>query len=147
MTQLDGTDQKSTHDRSPKARQERLPDLVNQGTVVRAMRVEFSGPLPHPRVLGEYNEAIPGAADRIMRMSESELDHRQRLEYRGQTFIFAIGAISLIGGIALIALGKSVEGLVPLISAIVGLGGTLIYREVQSQREEAELLENEPGTR
>lgn len=42
--------------------------------------------------------------------------------------------VALIGGIVLIALGNSAEGLVPLIAAIAGLGGLFVYREFRAER-------------
>ena len=38
------------------------------------------GPLPHPAVLKQYNDVVPGAAERIMRMAEQQAIHRQDLE-------------------------------------------------------------------
>ena len=32
----------------------------------------FSGPLPSPRAFAKYNEVLPDAADRILRMAEKE---------------------------------------------------------------------------
>jgi uncharacterized membrane protein len=38
------------------------------------------GPLPHPAVLKQYDDVVPGAAERIMRMAEQQAQHRQDLE-------------------------------------------------------------------
>ena len=35
----------------------------------------FSGPLPHPRHLAQYDDIIPDGADRVMKMAERSLDH------------------------------------------------------------------------
>lgn len=40
----------------------------------------FSGPLPHPRHLAQYDEILPGLAERIVCMTESNLDHAQRMQ-------------------------------------------------------------------
>lgn len=40
----------------------------------------FSGPLPPPNVLREYNSILPGLANRIVAMAEAQSSHRQRLE-------------------------------------------------------------------
>ncbi len=40
----------------------------------------FSGPLPPPEVLAQYNEIVPGAAERILKMAEEQSAHRRRLE-------------------------------------------------------------------
>jgi len=41
---------------------------------------QFSGPLPPPDALAHYNNIIPGAAERILRMAESEAENRHRNE-------------------------------------------------------------------
>jgi uncharacterized membrane protein len=40
----------------------------------------FHGPLPPPEVLKQYDETIPGAAERILSMAEKQQDHRSKLE-------------------------------------------------------------------
>ena len=40
----------------------------------------FSGPLPHPEDLAKYDQIVPGAADRIIKMAENEMCHRHRNE-------------------------------------------------------------------
>jgi len=49
-----------------------------QQPVVQA--VEYSGPLPPPAVLQRYDQVVPGAAERILRMAEDQSRHRQALE-------------------------------------------------------------------
>jgi uncharacterized membrane protein len=44
--------------------------------VQRWEAAHFSGPLPPPRILAGYNDAIPGGAERILRMAEREQEHR-----------------------------------------------------------------------
>jgi uncharacterized membrane protein len=48
----------------------------------RAVAVEtfFSGPLPPPSLFRRYDEALPGAAERILAMAEKEQDHRHEWE-------------------------------------------------------------------
>ena len=43
-----------------------------------ARRTAWSAPLPHPSVLKQYDDAVPGAAERILRMTESQAEHRIR---------------------------------------------------------------------
>lgn len=118
----------------PKGSREGLPAKPDE-TVVQAVHLEFSGPLPHPQLLSQYNEAVPDGAERIVRLTESQARHRQTMEARAQIFTFVLATIGLVGGIALIAIGASIEGLVPLLAAIAGLGGLFVYREVQAQKE------------
>lgn len=49
--------------------------------MVQQQRVEhYTGPLPHPKLLKDYDELIPGSADRIIQNFEKEADHRRALE-------------------------------------------------------------------
>jgi uncharacterized membrane protein len=41
---------------------------------------QFSGPIAHPRHLREYEEVLPGAADRIISMAENNLRQRREME-------------------------------------------------------------------
>ena len=61
----------------------------------------YSGPIPPPRALAEYEQIQPGAADRILKMAEKQQEHRMQLEKkaiygqveqgnRGQIFGFII---------------------------------------------------------
>ena len=51
------------------------------GLVMREQRVEMhSGPLPHPDLLGRYQDIIPDAPERILRMAEKQGDHRVAIE-------------------------------------------------------------------
>ena len=88
------------------------------------------------------DEAVPNGADRIVKLTENQAAHRQTIESRAQIFTFVLAVIGLVGGIGLIALGYSAEGLVPLIAAIAGLGGLFVYREIQTHRGEKALLED-----
>ena len=59
------------------------PDVEggSQDTLIGIQSYEnFSGPLPHPALFGQYNEILPGAAERIFRMTEKQLDHAIELE-------------------------------------------------------------------
>jgi uncharacterized membrane protein len=40
----------------------------------------FSGPLPSPESVAEYNRHIPNGADRIMSMAEQQQSHRMQIE-------------------------------------------------------------------
>jgi uncharacterized membrane protein len=51
-----------------------------------AMRVSrryleaYKGPLPPPKVLREFDEVVPGSAERIIALMERQADHRMHLE-------------------------------------------------------------------
>jgi uncharacterized membrane protein len=115
--------------------------LQPSDAVLQAIHVEVSGPLPHPQLLAQYDEVVPGGADRIVKLAENQVKHRQTMQSRGQMFTFVLALVVLVGGIGLVALGNSVEGLVPLVAALAGLGGLFFYREIQWSKSEKRLRE------
>lgn len=60
-----------------------VPANQNRPTEVRTMTVR-EGPIPTPDELFQYNQLIPGAADRIIAMAEREQAARMNLEDMGQ---------------------------------------------------------------
>lgn len=68
-----------------------------------------AGPIPPPDKMEQYEKTLPGSADRILKMAESQSEHRQSLEkqrlsfsnrevHLGQIFGFLIGAIAIVTG-------------------------------------------------
>jgi len=102
--------------------------LSQQGTI------EISGAVPHPQLLRQYNEVMSAGAERIVRLAEGQVRHRQSMESRGQIFTFVLAAITLLGGMILVAIGRGPQGLVPLVVAVAGLGGLFVYRELRSDQ-------------
>lgn len=76
----------------------------------------FSGPLPSPEVLAEYEKAHPGLADKIVSMTEKQLDHRSVIERKavdGETQKISTGQLTA-GGVAVFGLAMA---------AVVGVFG------------------------
>ena len=76
----------------------------------------FSGPLPTPRLLKEYEETLPGLAERIVLIHEANESHRREMEaknldasYKFRTiekrYGFSLSVIGIFVGLAAIALG------------------------------------------
>jgi uncharacterized membrane protein len=118
-----------------------------QGTFqITASGIQFSGPIPHPDILVKYNDAHPGAADRIIAMAEKQAAHRQELERtvvntncltakRGPIYGFIICMTAIGGGVYLIELGKSAAGLASIIGALASLSIVFIYGRTKQQQE------------
>lgn len=54
-------------------------------TSVSAVKAEsFSGPIPPPSILSEYENRFPGFGERILAMAERESAHRHELENANQ---------------------------------------------------------------
>ncbi len=92
----------------------------------------FSGPLPHPQHLEQYNSIIPNGADRLMKQVELQAEHRRNIENTsvrcsimqsvfGQ-LIAAILTIGFgIGGFILLQQGKEIAGGIMLGVPVLGL--------------------------
>jgi uncharacterized membrane protein len=84
-----------------------IPNLdteTGQNILHAIVEQKFSGPIPHPDILAGYEKIVPGAAERIIQMAESEQKHRHCLENtalqadiseakRGQILAFSIGSV------------------------------------------------------
>ena len=112
--------------------------------VLAVIRQEFlfSGPLPPPQILSQYNEAVPNGAERIMAMAEKQSEHRRELEAKvittdsrnslcGIIAAFVLGMTTVIvGGIAVVE-GHSIPG---AFLGSAGLGG-IVYSFIYGTRE------------
>jgi len=101
---------------------------VPQKPNVTAVFQAIQGPLPEPKDFAQYEQILPGSADRIVRMAESQASHRQemerqmifaniRSERRGQWF--GLIATTLVLG----AVCFSVYFKQPLAASLLGVGG------------------------
>lgn len=97
----------------------------------------YSGPLPPANQFAQYEETLPGAADRILSLTEKEAEHRHKNEDaiveksmflgdRGQIFAFILSLISLGGILASILLKQPTAAIAPTIIALTGLSSVFI---------------------
>ena len=110
----------------------RLPQQKTQQLTASFEASSFSGPLPPPQMLADYEKAQPGAGSRIFQLTEKEQDHRHNLESRNLTWVgtiqiigqcmgFLLGLAGIGGGIFLLYSGKSIEGYVTMVGTLVSL--------------------------
>jgi len=80
------------------------PDKKEQGLRVVAtyMQKIHRGPLPAPEDFEHYNQSLPGAGERILRMAEKQQDHRHGEERRMVTLEYLMRMMGQLG--ALLAL-------------------------------------------
>lgn len=104
-----------------------------------AVEQAFQGPIPPPSTLAGYEQLLPGAADRILAMAESETKHRQAMEKtaveaevngleseskdtrRGQYCGLIIGVVALLAG----AYTATAANGSPLAGSFLGAGGVM----------------------
>jgi len=111
--------------------------------------VSFSGPLPPPELLAKYSEVVSKGAERLMVVAERQSAHRKALETtvvdsnirnqaRGTLFAFILYLVTMLGGLGLIASGKSIGGLGTIITALASLAGLFIYGRIEQRKERVE---------
>lgn len=135
---------------APETAEEQRRELV-----VAAAR--YSGPLPPPEALRQYDDVLPGAADRIISMAERQAEHRHALEKRtifgnvdaqtrGQWMGFILGLTAIIGGFTLIGLGHNALGITSVLAALTSLVTVFVIgrRRQQEERERKREVVGEP---
>ena len=106
----------------------------------------YTGPLPPPDILRQYNDVEPGLVNRVVTMAEIQAQHRHALEStvvsgrigaerQGQWLGFIIAMTALIGSFALIAVGKDTVGISGVLGTITTLGGVFVYGRYSQKKE------------
>jgi len=97
----------------------------------------FSGPIPPPAMLGEYDTIEKGLANRIVSMPESQQAHRQKMENtaisaavktesRGQNYALFLSTLIILGSLYLISIGKEISGSILAGGTLTGLAYVFI---------------------
>lgn len=128
------------------------PGSLSVGRVEATFVKAFHGPLPPPETLAGYEQACPGAAERILRMAENQAGHRQEQETvhqdlarlivaaevsserRGQWLAFSLAVLISGGGVYLLSIGKEVTGFVALMTPLAAMAGVFIYAKKRRSR-------------
>ena len=119
---------------------------------VQQTTVQFVGPLPPPDTLKQYDDALPGGAERIMALAERQSAHRQDLEKKvvdsncknerlGTILGFILAMTALGGGFALVAYGRDAGGIAAIVTSLATLAGVFIYGKRKQQQERAEKIQ------
>lgn len=128
-----------------------LPNQHNQtGVVVRQSSVQtFSGPLPPPEILRKFDEIVPGAAERIIKMAEEQFSHRKELEKKviesdiarskwGQMLGFLIAIVGLAASALVAIYGNAIAGSVLGVGTLASLVGVFMYGATTRSKERME---------
>ena len=133
---MDNPDHPKSQTEEPPIRRQELESQEPEYSVVSA---EYTGPLPLPQDFREFEEILPGAADRILGMAEQNqiLQHEATMaliqansgsEKRGQWFGFIVALMGFMVfclasalSVYFMRLGITAYGLYLLLSAIGGL--------------------------
>jgi len=130
------------------------PEKSTCEIVAATKETYFVGPLPSPEVFGQYDQILPGAAERILVMAEKQAEHRQFIEKKiintgsrdsmfGIIFAFLLGAITVGAGTIVALNGHPVEGTIFGGISLTSLVGVFIYGTSQNRRKQNEENEEE----
>ncbi|MFW5895383.1 MAG: DUF2335 domain-containing protein [archaeon] len=118
--------------------------------VITAQSIEhstsFSGPLPPPSILDEYNNVLDNGAERIMKMAENQSNHRIEMEKHaikeelrqsktGQNFGFILAIIGMIIAFLLAYLGHDTVAGIFGTTTIVGLVTIFVIGKKRQDKE------------
>lgn len=123
---------------------------------VLGIAASFTGPIPPPSLLADYERISPGLSDRIFSMAEDEAKHRRTSEsaiitahiddrkcyhaeaQRGQMFALIITLSALVVGAYTACQGHEVTGGILGVGGIGGIVTTFIWGRSKQRLEEAE---------
>lgn len=109
-------------------------NLKAQNKSKESLRItqEYHGPIPHPNIIKQFEEILPGSADRIFKMAENEqnnrhelndkiIKHKNFIESLGLIFGFVLAAMIIGGGIYLLLNDKSAKGFSLIIGGVFAI--------------------------
>ncbi len=111
---------------------------------------QYQGPIPRAEDLRAYELVVPGLADRIVHMAESETLHRHEMETvtvqstfreraRGQRYGLAIGIVGVLAGAACVLTGHDWAGAGIGGGTVVSLVSAFVYgRRMESKESKDE---------
>ena len=107
----------------------------------------FAGPIPPPPVMKQYEEILPGSADRILKMAENQSEHRRWMEKKrlsssnrevhfGQIFGFLIGIVAIVTGGYTALSGAPIPGGFIGTAGVVGLVSVFVIGSNRNSSQE-----------
>ena len=138
----------SSPQKPPQNSQQNQPQNQAARQLIDFQAVHHSGPIPHPALLSKYNEVVPNAAERIIKMAEEQSGHRIKMEAHiihvdaiNSTLGIIAALVITLGVLCLSAyalmLGQPIAAGFMSTLGIGGIVGTFIYgtRRRQAERE------------
>lgn len=123
-------------------------EIIKSQVLVMIQRRQeyYEGPLPHPQLFREYEDILPGAADRIITMAERQQEHRMQLEKiaisgqvksngRGQIFGFVTFIFGLFISIAFAYFGMYTFAGILATSTLATVVGLFLRGSMQIQKD------------
>jgi uncharacterized membrane protein len=73
--------------------------------------IAFAGPLPPPSILAAYEQILPGAAERIIRIAEDEAVHQRSMEQFAAKQQFTENRVGQVFGLSIGIFGLLISGI------------------------------------
>jgi len=111
--------------------------------------MSYSGSVPPPSVLAEFERALPGAANRIISLAEAQARHRHALELRlagarirtanrGQWLAFLVVLAGMGCGTWLAVTGQELYGLASVLAPLTAAAALFVYTRRRQERERSQ---------
>lgn len=119
----------------------------NQVAMSATIKAEqFSGPLPPPAILAQYDKIVPGSAATIIARSEKQSDHRMSLEAyvipqqqdqsaRGQHYGLIVALTGILASLVMVLCGHDAAGGFVGGTTLVGMVGIFVTGKLVQARE------------
>lgn len=126
-------------------------------TLSRVEHIEqlFQGPIPPPNIMEAYDRILPGSADRILKLTEQQFEHRIAIENkvidskiiserRGTLLGFSLAVFIILASVILILKDKDIAGLAGIIITVTSLLLAFMYgkksniKELENKKEKNE---------
>ena len=110
-------------------------------TRVEAHFVQYSGPVPPPGDMREYEDILPGSADRFFNMAEFGQRQLARYELLGLILAFLVAMALIALSAYALTLGSVAASIGVIVAGIASTAGTFIYgnrarhRQLRERRE------------
>ena len=142
---------------------ERPPDELGQtqppAQLIRHLEQHYQGPLPSPEAFATYEQTVPGAGDRILRLAEEEAAHRRSQEIvegehgrqlqdfdvrraakrqdRGLIFGGIMGVVITAAAIVIAVLGNTIGATTIITTGVLGVTGIYVYGSRWQRKDQA----------
>lgn len=125
-----------------------MPDDSERREVVQIEQhiAYYSGPLPPPEMMRDYEEILPGSADRILSSAERRQRDLARYELLGLILAFLVAMALIALSAYAISLGSLAASIGVIVASIASVAGTFVYSNRsrrQALRERREALQNQ----
>ena len=127
--------------------------------LIRHLEQSFRGPLPSPEAFASYEQTVPGAGDRILRLAEEEATHRRSQEIaegehgrqlqdfdvrqaakrqnRGLVFGGIMGVVITAAAIVIAVLGNTIGATTIITTGVLGVTGIYVYGSRWQRKDQA----------